>query len=210
MVNYLLIKSRLKSFKKKKNSIRAYSFRAFSFYSYFNFFLKFYKMYLNTIITSLQSIRTNVLLQLFILFNSDCKFDIIDYFFKNNYVLFMNHYFNKGASLPMLHYSISTITGLFTLFYKCMNLFFYLSYLLVSSYSFMFTNLVSLPTTNKLFTILRSPHTDKKSREQFNLSVYSKYFNDNIGLLSSFHNLSYSLSFFSLFIRYSTFNSVIK
>lgn len=33
---------------------------------------------------------------------------------------------------------------------------------------------ISLPKTRKLFTVLRSPHVDKKSREQFEFSYYKK------------------------------------
>jgi small subunit ribosomal protein S10 len=35
-------------------------------------------------------------------------------------------------------------------------------------------NFVSLPTTVEKFTVLRSPHVDKKSREQFEIRTYSK------------------------------------
>jgi small subunit ribosomal protein S10 len=35
-------------------------------------------------------------------------------------------------------------------------------------------NFVSLPTTIEKFTVLRSPHVDKKSREQFEIRTYSK------------------------------------
>ena len=33
---------------------------------------------------------------------------------------------------------------------------------------------IPLPTHNKLFTVLRSPHVNKKSREQFKLSSYKR------------------------------------
>jgi small subunit ribosomal protein S10 len=35
-------------------------------------------------------------------------------------------------------------------------------------------NFASLPTTVEKFTVLRSPHVDKKSREQFEIRTYSK------------------------------------
>jgi hypothetical protein len=54
---------------------------------------------------------------------------------------------------------------------------------------------VSLPTTNKHFTVLKSPHTDKKSREQFVLSNYTKAMTD-------------LLSFSSYFVKYFNFFSL--
>lgn len=35
---------------------------------------------------------------------------------------------------------------------------------------------VSLPTKRRLFTVLRSPHIDKKSREQFQISKHMRFF----------------------------------
>ena len=37
-----------------------------------------------------------------------------------------------------------------------------------------FQKVISLPTLNKKFTVLRSPHIDKKSREQFEWTRYKK------------------------------------
>lgn len=45
---------------------------------------------------------------------------------------------------------------------------------------------VSLPNKKEIFTLLRSPHTDKKSREQFRKLQYRK-------LLKGIHFFSYSL-----------------
>ena len=36
------------------------------------------------------------------------------------------------------------------------------------------TGPIPLPTHKKLFTVLRSPHVNKKSREQFQLSCYKR------------------------------------
>ena len=33
---------------------------------------------------------------------------------------------------------------------------------------------IPLPTNKKIFTVLRSPHVNKKSREQFQLSAYKR------------------------------------
>lgn len=39
------------------------------------------------------------------------------------------------------------------------------------------TGFVSLPTKIERFTVLRSPHVDKKSREQFEIKTYKKSLN---------------------------------
>lgn len=44
-----------------------------------------------------------------------------------------------------------------------------LNYIGIENYS-----IVSLPIKNQRFTVLRSPHVDKKSREQFEMRSYSK------------------------------------
>ena len=47
----------------------------------------------------------------------------------------------------------------------------------------------ALPTKNKFFTILKSPHVNKKSREQFCLEIHKKVFflkNVNLFLIKNF------------------------
>ncbi len=45
---------------------------------------------------------------------------------------------------------------------------------------------VSLPTKIQRMTVLRSPHVDKKSREQFELKVYSKLLTVKFNLNNNF------------------------
>lgn len=45
------------------------------------------------------------------------------------------------------------------------------------------TSFSHMPKKRKHFTVQRSPHTDKKSREQFVLNFYSKYIKDDFGVL---------------------------
>jgi small subunit ribosomal protein S10 len=47
------------------------------------------------------------------------------------------------------------------------------------------TGFVSLPTKLERFTVLRSPHVDKKSREQFEKKIYSK----TISVFFNFSNI---------------------
>jgi hypothetical protein len=63
-------------------------------------------------------------------------------------------------------------------------------------------SIVALPTKKTKYTVLRSPHTDKKSREQFALSVYKQiiYFsyyidNDLINLLIKYFEFYTKISY---------------
>ena len=61
----------------------------------------------------------------------------------------------------------------------------------INSYLFSTNELaaVSLPSKKQIFTLLRSPHTDKKSREQFRKREYKKII--NMSLLFSDHFLKF-------------------
>lgn len=48
------------------------------------------------------------------------------------------------------------------------------------------SNFIPLPIKIQRFTVLRSPHIDKKSREHFELRVYSKFINTFFDLQNSF------------------------
>jgi small subunit ribosomal protein S10 len=55
------------------------------------------------------------------------------------------------------------------------------------SHDFKILNIISLPIRIKKFCLLRSPHVDKKSREQFELRFYKSFLDvqfDNIELLN--------------------------
>jgi len=61
------------------------------------------------------------------------------------------------------------------------------------------SNLVSLPKTVKVFTVLRSPHVDKKSREQFEIRTSKSFFHVSEHLDSSSEtSLIWSLQFSKL------------
>src|SRR5690348_14367024 len=51
---------------------------------------------------------------------------------------------------------------------------------------------ICLPTKRRLYTVLRSPHIDKKSREQFQFTRYKIQFS------SQFHSISNSILFLFL------------
>jgi len=58
------------------------------------------------------------------------------------------------------------------------------------------TGPIPLPTHKKIFTVLRSPHVNKKSREQFKLSSYKR-------LLDIYSSSSKTIEFINLLIRVS-------
>jgi len=60
-----------------------------------------------------------------------------------------------------------------------------------------FFKLIKLPTKNKKFTVLRSPHINKKSKEQFQLKIYHLFL--NIALKkNNFFKLQNTLKFLNL------------
>jgi hypothetical protein len=207
MVNYLLIKSFMKGYNHKKNKIKIFSFRSHSFFYFYNLFLKFYTTYMNAIHIFFQSFRFNIFLQLFVMDCMDSIFILIQNIYKNYLVLFSDHYFRISTVQRSLCYSSNILELPTYIMYQKVNLYIFLTYFCSNITQFMCTNIVSLPINNKLFTVLRSPHTDKKSREQFKLSIYNKYFIDKIGALSLFSKFFFYLS---LFIRYSTYTLCAK
>jgi ribosomal protein S10 len=44
----------------------------------------------------------------------------------------------------------------------------------INASAFVATGVASLPTQTFRYTVLRSPHVDKKSREQFEIKIYNK------------------------------------
>ena len=70
------------------------------------------------------------------------------------------------------------------------------------------SNFVSLPTKIQRFTVLRSPHVDKKSREQFELKMYSKLLTVVFDPMSEFDKQTAKL--FINFIKNSTAGVQLK
>lgn len=90
--------------------------------------------------------------------------------------------FSDLVHIPLQSNSISTFEGAMN---RLMNvhLFFFIHFLLNKKKHL---SVVSLPNKKEIFTLLRSPHTDKKSREQFRKLQYRK-------LLHGISFFSYSL-----------------
>lgn len=207
MVNLFLKNKRFKHYHISSNTIKLFSFRRHAFNSYFSFFIRFSLLYLNRIYMLFQSTRLFSLFFLvfcskrFVMNGLNSSIRLFDFTALNSY------YFSPGASSyeSVLSFSSSTckandIFHLLKAYFYNFFVIFYLS----NSHSI---NLVSLPKVNKIFTVLRSPHTDKKSREQFNLTMSSKLFTDSLGLTSIFLKYLNSLYLSSLFLRISEKNS---
>jgi ribosomal protein S10 len=60
--------------------------------------------------------------------------------------------------------------------------------------SFQFKNNIKLKTKNKIFTVLKSPHVNKKSREQFSFNIIKENFYIS-------HNNLFSLINFLIIIK---------
>lgn len=93
--------------------------------------------------------------------------DINNILFSNNYKIYnynnnMHLFYNFMYDLCLLNFILE-----------------YLSGLRIKSFSHM-------PKKRKHFTVLKSPHTDKKSREQFSLVSYRKFIYDKFDIL---HNV---------------------
>jgi small subunit ribosomal protein S10 len=76
------------------------------------------------------------------------------------------------------------------------------------------TGFASLPIKTERFTVLRSPHVDKKSREQFEIKFYSKILSTSFNFEDSFEKqkakllinyIKNSSSGLNLKITYTTF-----
>ena len=67
----------------------------------------------------------------------------------------------------------------------------------VQYYGFFNKGFVSLPKKIERFTVLRSPHVDKKSREQFEIKVFSKSLDlaVDLGDIYKKQNLKFLLNF---------------
>jgi hypothetical protein len=207
MVNLFFKNKRFKQNYFFSNAVKLLSFRRHAFTSYFGLFIRFSLLYLNRVYLLLQSTRLFNLF--FFIFLS--KQSIINYlnpvmpFFS---LLINNcYYFNLGSLSVRSVLSTFIPRGTIHDIFFFLKTYFYNFFVIFSLFNFSYMNLVSLPKNSKVFTILRSPHTDKKSREQFHLVMSSKLFVDTLGLTSVFLKNLNNLYLSSLFVRLSEKNS---
>lgn len=211
MVNTLKYCNYFGNYFKYKNSFQLKSFRRNSFNLFFVPILKQYRLYLNNISMVLANLRVkNCYYFLLTYFSSRVHLDhgIVNFpmlisIFHNVY--FFNSYVKNDVVMSLDYssnaYTESSSTLLYNSLFNVLSnhfLFFYMGY-------FSLGNLASLPTVRKHFTVLRSPHTDKKSREQFVFSYYNKLLSDGSGIIDYFF-LYFKLFFVnSLFIKFDRY-----
>ena len=85
----------------------------------------------------------------------------------------------------------------------------YSFYFITSSFfSILSTGVASLPTRIKKFTVLRSPHSDKKSREQFELRTHKRVFQFPSCFASYYNYTSFQHSGISLCTYSHTYHKI--
>lgn len=206
MNNYLLFSKLVKQISKSPNNIKMYSFRRFTFIFFVDLFTKVINIFLNKLHVALSCMRVRFIAFIHELFN---MFTLTTKFGSNTNVnmhLVFDYYFNSFCSAPSI-YSNARVRSLFVhCGYIVIRSFIFINYLQLLISFFHSGNLVMFPKTSKLFTVLRSPHTDKKSREQFNLITFSGTLKDVSCCTKLILQSIPSIFFSSLFIRIREFD----
>ena len=123
---------------------------------------------------------------------------------------YLYHYYSFISSLNIDTEShLCTTTTNTTLYIYLNALHFYFAYLLLSEQSILKFGTYTFPKKLKTFTVLRSPHVDKKSREQFHLIEYKYTFSFPIYLCTT--NLFYmSIDTNSIGLKINCHNSIFS
>jgi Ribosomal protein S10p/S20e len=181
------------------SDIKMYSFRRFTFSFFICLLTKIVRGFLNKLYLSLNHLRLQFCLVLFSLLND---FFLYSYVMNSSTSLsFFDYYFNSYVSSLCISYW-SAVSILSTKYiYQLTYSFSFLNYISLLLFSFFPRNNSMLPKKTKLFTLLRSPHTDKKSREQFKLVTYSSVLLDLFSCNIILQQYFSFFTFFSLFMR---------
>lgn len=113
-------------------------------------------------------------------------------------------YQNKNISNFVFNRSVLNIGLFYNFLYDYILLDFVIEY--ISKYKI--KSFSHMPKRRKHFTVQRSPHTDKKSREQFVLDLYSKSINDKHGVLYNIIKYTNLLAHNSCQIIYKKYNKI--
>jgi Ribosomal protein S10p/S20e len=189
---------------KKINRVKFYSFRKYSFNRYILLLIRTYKLFSNQLFLSMNSVKYNTLLHIiyikqFIYTNINfitsisCLRLLLDLSYFNNNTNLLNIDINYSNTF-FLPYSVS-------IYYELINMIYNLFFIFIITTNFTFS-LSSLPNTRKLFTLLRSPHTDKKSREQFTITTHSKSISMSIDMYSIIYTLIKTFNFTTLLVKF--------
>lgn len=166
----------------KKNNIRSLSSQLVEDIGNLHFFIRkvlhlravSHKALLLSLSLDFVSIRRSISVSLFLFLNQLSKLHFFFFSFNNSfcnlYRLYLcNICFFNSYLLPLLCY-------LRYLSYYRYLVAYSLYFITSSFFSRLSTGVASLPTKIKKFTVLRSPHSDKKSREQFELRTHKRVF----------------------------------
>lgn len=170
------------------------SFRKFELNLLLKFFLRVKKIFIANLLSELVLCKFNILLKLtlHLPFNSI----VIKYIDKHtfNSCLSSNYFYldhnNFLNSTPINYFSSYFLTLYPKIYSKLLIHFMYLNFSLKVLSKIKLNSFSSMPTRKKLFTVLRSPHTDKKSREQFTLKRYRKVLSDSFGFYNFIHTFT--------------------
>jgi hypothetical protein len=207
MASLFLKNKQFKHYNACFSTVKLFSFRRHTFTSYFGLFIRFSLLYLNRIYMLLQSTRLFNLFLLIVLSKQSFMGSLNSIVQLCDSILNTSYYFSSNTSFYQSILSLFTCTCNISKIFSFLKVYFYSFFIIFSLFKSTSMNLVSLPKINKVFTVLRSPHTDKKSREQFNLIMSSKFFVDSLGLTSFFLKYLNNLYLSSLFLKLSEKNS---
>jgi hypothetical protein len=178
-----------------------YSFRKSTFVFFIGLFTKVKNMFLNKLYVALNCMRVRFIAFLYELFNMFTLNSRSEANMGLNLHHTFDYYFNAFVCSPSV-YSNTHTRGLFVRHgYQGILFYLFLNYLQLLLSFFHSCNLVMFPKTSKLFTVLRSPHTDKKSREQFNLTTFRGTIKDVSCCIKIILQYVPSILFSSLFVR---------
>lgn len=189
-INFILFFLNCYIFKKKKLGFKKLQWNLYSYFhlnrvKYFLFFIRkfvlykkyffcfFIKKQINLFFSFIKSIYSNLLINKHFIFNENHNTFFINKSnnIKSNFLFIKS---NSGISLNNLSY---------------LNLYYYNLFLKLWYFSLVSSdiNYSMIPITRKRYTILRSPHVDKKSREQFELKTFKLIIN-NLNVFNFIYN----------------------
>lgn len=189
--------------KQKGTRVRMYSFRKEGYRFYLKLFKSISYIYLNNLYGLLQTHRFNLFCTFVQLFQqiTTVSNGLISNTINTEWVTVLDNYFKSNTSSTNISYKLFGMKNIYLLCNILCN-YIYMNFIILSIPSVSGSNIVSLPKKTKSFTVLRSPHTDKKSREQFKLVQYSHFFMDRLGIFNLIFNEYKILLMSSLLLQF--------
>jgi len=200
-----LIKS--SSYHSLSNIIFFRSFRKRTFQNSYRLIKKCYSQYITFLVLFLQKQKKFILTQIYNHFFSVEFTNLLNTNSKSSslsrLLLLDNFYFSPISSFNNSIYSVTFGSLDKSIYYQLLKYIYFYSFLygVIGSST---VRSVSLPSSKSIYTVLRSPHTDKKSREQFILLK-----NKNIAYLPSYFNVN-SLSLITHVLNVNSFTKTVE